>query len=421
MKKYLMIAVAALAIVSCSKSEDVSDPDQVAKNQVAQIKANYQEAFVKAYGQIQPGHNWGFGVVTTKGITRAVDANANEWGDNYYNVPAPLTAQQIKVVTDWFTANRNPEGVAIDYTDSFAQQVSSTSYGAGMDYLTCGADDEHIYNFNKGDEGTYDKVFDGKLTKETIGQDYNDRKKAVYYEDKIEHMVSSSTSRFGYWCSSDSKMYYDYVIIPGEEISPIVAGRYFVAFDYQQVKADGTEIVNKDGYFNDWIISITPGIKKLSHARVIAEDLSATEKGDFDFNDVVFDVYFENNSTTITILAAGGTLPLTVAGQEVHKLFGVWEEGAEKQKMVNTGATGGVTKDPVSFTINGNNYGWDAKNIPVVVTKNGQNIALEAEQGYAPGKIQVEKYYQWCGEREDIGTKYPLFLDYVKDQNVKWY
>lgn len=415
MKKYLMIAVAALAIVSCSKSEDVSDPDQVAKNQVAQIKANYQEAFVKAYGQIQPGHNWGFGVVTTKGITRAVDANANEWGDNYYNVPAPLTSQQIKVVTDWFTANKNPEGVAIDYTDFFAQQVSSTSYGTGMDYLTCGegSQEEHINNFNKGDEGTYDKVFDGKLTKETIGQDYNDRKKAVYYEDKIEHMVSSSTSRFGYWCSSDSRMYYDYVIIPGEQISPIVAGRYFVAFDYQQVKDDGTEIVNKDGYFNDWIISITPGIKKLSHARVIAEDLSASEKGDFDFNDVVFDVYFESGSTTITVLAAGGTLPLTVAGQEVHGLFGVGTD-----VMVNTGK--GVTKDPVSFTVSGD-YGWNAKSIPVVVTKNGQNIELEAEQGYAPGKIQVEKYYQWCAEREDIATKYPKFLDYVGDQNVKWY
>ena len=419
MKKYLMFAFAALAFVGCSKSDDVSDSTQAAENTIAKIKADYQTAFTRAYGAIQPGHNWGFGTISNApafDFTRAVDPNANQWGDNYYNVPAPLTAQQIKVVTDWFTANQNPEGVAINYTDFFAQQVSSTSYGAGMDYLTCGDNDEHIYNFNKGDEGTYDKVFDGKLTSETIGQDYNDRKKAVYYEDKIEHMVSSSTSRFGYWCSSDSKTYYDYVIIPGEQISPIVAGRYFVAFDYQQVKEDGTEIVNKDGYFNDWIISITPGIKKLSDARVIAEDLSATEKGDFDFNDVVFDVKFESNSTIITIVAAGGTLPLTVAGKEVHTLFGV-----DTKVMVNTGANGGVTKDPVSFTINGNNYGWNAKNIPVVVSKNGQDIPLEAEQGYAPGKIQVDKYYQWCAEREDIGTKYPKFLDYVKDQNVKWY
>jgi len=329
-------------------------------------------------------------------------------------VPAPLTSAQINVVTEWFTNNKQPQGVAIDYDNFFAQQVSSTSYGAGMDYLTCGDNDEHIANFNKGDQGVYDKVYNGKVTSETIGQDYNDRKKAVYYEDKITHMVSTSTSRFGYHNSSDSETYYDYVIIPGERISPIVAGRYFVAFDYKQIKDDGTEIVNLDGYYNDWIISITPGWLKQADKRVIAEDLTAAEKGDFDFNDVVFDVKF-GNPNIITIVAAVGTLPLYVAGREVHALFNV-----STSTMVNTGSGKHIDKQPVSFEYSAN-LGWDANNVPVYVVKNGVEVPLEANQGYAPGKICVEPYYDWCDERQDISEKYPLFMQYVGDQNVKWY
>ena len=43
--------------------------------------------------------------------------------------------------------------------------------------------------------------------------------------------------------------------------------------------------------------------------RVIAEDLSASEAGDFDFNDVVFDVVkAENGKTTLKLICAGGVL-----------------------------------------------------------------------------------------------------------------
>jgi hypothetical protein len=414
MKKYLMTGIAVLALcagfTSCSK--DLTPASQQEINQ-----AKYEAAFVKRFGEPASNQTWGFGVVKSRTITRGQDANGNQWGDNYYNVPAPLTTAQIKVVTDWFTANHNPQGVAINYTDYFAQQVSSTSYGAGMDYLFDGATtgDGHIANFNKGDQGVYKGVYNGVLTDETIGMDYNDRKKAVYYDDKITHMVETSTNTFSYWNSSDSERYYDYVIIPGEQISPIVAGRYFVAFDYKQIKDDGTKIVNLDGYYNDWIISITPGIKKDAQRRVIAEDLSVDDPThDFDFNDVVFDVTFTSSGAEITLLAAGGTLELTVGGHEVHEEFGV-----STSTMVNT-SNGTVKKDPVKFNITGN-FGWDANNIPVMVKKDGEWNELTAVRAKAPSKICVETYYQWCNERQDIEGRYPRFPDWVKDTNVKWY
>ena len=78
---------------------------------------------------------------------------------------------------------------------------------------------------------------------------------------------------------------------------------------------------------------------------IICEDLGTI--GDFDFNDVVFYAKVWNDGVTeIWLLAAGGTLDLIVAGQEVHDAFGV-----SKSTMVNTAeSTGkGATKDPVYF------------------------------------------------------------------------
>ena len=78
--------------------------------------------------------------------------------------------------------------------------------------------------------------------------------------------------------------------------------------------------------------------------RVIAEDLSASEAGDFDFNDVVFDVVkAEGGKTTLKLICAGGVLPLRVRGAnmgvEVHGLFGETTPNEKGQyQMYNTGA-----------------------------------------------------------------------------------
>ena len=97
-----------------------------------------------------------------------------------------------------------------------------------------------------------------------------------------------------------------------------------------------------DGYFSDWIVTLTeaktttPPPPSSANIRVMAEDLSAGESGeDFDFNDVVFDVYFsdEVGEAYVMVQAAGGTLPLTVHGTEVHGLF-----NQPTNKMINTQA-----------------------------------------------------------------------------------
>ena len=103
----------------------------------------------------------------------------------------------------------------------------------------------------------------------------------------------------------------------------------------------------------------TPGfrgkvVEEPKPIRVIAEDLSASEGSDFDFNDVVFDIQLNwpaQGQHTITLQAAGGKLPLCIGEledeNEVHKLFGV-----NINTMVNT-EDWTAHKDPYKFTISG--------------------------------------------------------------------
>lgn len=154
----------------------------------------------------------------------------------------------------------------------------------------------------------------------------------------------------------------------------------------------------------------TPDPTPQANVRVIAEDLSVSDNSDFDFNDVVFDVTFDYpaGKTTITLWAAGGTLPLYVGGQEVHEKFGV-----STKTMVNTGV--GARKDPVSFELNGT-FDRDPNNIVVEVEKEGVRMPITANRGQVASKIAVEPNYEWCTEKQDIEAKYPNFGKYVKGE-----
>jgi len=159
---------------------------------------------------------------------------------------------------------------------------------------------------------------------------------------------------------------------------------------------------------------ITPNV------RIIAEDLTAKQNSDFDFNDVVFDVTFTSETTaTITLQAAGGTLPLTVAGKNVHDLF-----KADEKEMINTNAPakdGGVKREPVSFDITGINRANNGKDIAIHVYKEGKWIELKANKGVAAAKIAVKPGFEWCDEYQDIQLKYPKFKEWVQDKDIIWY
>lgn len=159
--------------------------------------------------------------------------------------------------------------------------------------------------------------------------------------------------------------------------------------------------------------------------RVICEDLTVTQNSDFDFNDVVFDVQLDKTGTKVilTFRAAGGTLPLTVAGREVHELFAEANpgRGITRTSMINTRGTGDkythrncstavITIDNVYRTTVVKEV---AKAIPIQVQKlvGGELkwVEMKCDKGKATAKVAVDDTYNWCDERENINQKYRVF------------
>ena len=287
------------------------------------------------------------------------------------------------------------------------------------------------WNFNKGEYEHVNNFNNANNTTEYT----DDETKEKYYGTTL--MVDMGTGdvddQFGYHNTSSSNYYYDYIILE-------IDGAYYVGFDivgYHPIGQDANANmdVDRDWVFNDWIVKISPAIFNMEGAdRIIAEDLSADDGSDFDYNDVVFDakvvnewIASENDNKLvayITLRAAGGTMPLYIGGKEkgkeVHALFGV-----NTGTMVNTN-NGTVSKDPVSFSIILGPAVWDGsfnvKDIPVVVDGKKGTITLKSEVGQASEKLCVSTSFQWCDEREPIDQRYPSFKNWVREgDSLSWY
>ena len=212
--------------------------------------------------------------------------------------------------------------------------------------------------------------------------------------------------------------------------------------------------------------------------RIFCEDLGVAAREDLDYNDVVFDVIIwqytntvqpmycsinwtttdgledEGSRTTTTpvtngdpiisvtyyaqikLLAAGGTIPLTVAGKEVHDAFGVGVTTMVNTRDGNSTAFGAyVAKEPVEIgdiqktvTFGGQTYYLKltkdiqkAQDVPIVSSyNNSQVLELGANAGRAPHKLLVPKGTQWTSERKPLNLAYPDFANYVNDASKSW-
>lgn len=233
-----------------------------------------------------------------------------------------------------------------------------------------------------------------------------------------------------------------------EHLSFTINGRHYegdylgfdIEIDDQQKKLE------RDHYYNNWILKVN-GVQQIQNHkwnRIMCEDLGATD--DYDFNDLVYDVYFTgtNNQYTahIKVLASGGTLPIYVGthtenlAREAHQIL----QGGNAKKLnggqlyqpVNVSA--GVTANPVEFEFemkdaSGNwltgDAGTDPDNIPILVTStdksrqtaSGKNtfVLLKAEKNPVPQKICIDgnlidaTKVRWMKERKQIESTYTLF------------
>ncbi|MBR1547949.1 MAG: DUF4842 domain-containing protein [Prevotella sp.] len=426
MKKYLMMAAAALAFAGCSNHEiEYVDPSTL---QVQKITKDYNDAFISTFGTPSATQTWGFGAAT-----RSAQPNGNQWGttdDNSkyidYPQPAPITEAELAAVLEVFNQKGEKEYESlIDWQNFFVQQVYTGPNGSKMNELATTVDYEVETNviswWPYKAETTVKEVapFDDIINNFNAGNNTS--------WDGCMLMFNSATKDFSYKTSqSGGQRWYKHWRM--EKIN----GNYYVGFDHEavrQAEANDNEEDVRDYIYNDWIVKIVPGKgytepedKVKEQGRIICEDLGAI--GDFDFNDVVFDAtVYESGKTYITLQAAGGTLELSVAGVEVHEAL-LGAENAKKgklYKMINTGAD--ATAEPYSFKAAGT-YN-SLKDIPVVVSKKDDaglvtSYALTAEKGKAPQKICVPGNFRWCQETKSLKDAYPGFKDWATGDASVW-
>ena len=463
MKNYFVLGVAAMSLLltaSCSKDTNLFDAEGFAR----QKEFTYQNTFNEKVGTPNAQQGWGFEASSAVRSTRGVNANANQWEDQGWVLPEDVTPEEIAAVRQVF----DQKGAAsyeslVDWSDYFVVQIfkgtaqyyshapgnAAVTGSEHMDWLCTvtnkhenviswwpkqveiveGAEyDDHINNFNNGNCTT--QAVSEKSKKTIVG---------------TMLMVNTNTNKFGFKSSEDNgHVFYNFRM---EKIGKY----YYVGFDFEADGQNPNEQIDRDYIYNDWIVRIVPGKGMdseaegqgqegqseegqgqegqgqgqgdqtaeqnpvVKEARIMCEDLGAI--GDFDFNDVVFDAKIRKDGTTeITLLAAGGTLELTVAGEEVHEKFGVGVTD-----MVNTGK---MVRNPVTFTA-AQKY-TNLIDIPIIVRQqNGEHITsfeLTAEKGKAPQKICVPVGTKWPDEYVSIAKTYPNFVDgWVKsDDTYDW-
>ena len=215
-----------------------------------------------------------------------------------------------------------------------------------------------------------------------------------------------------------------------------------------------------DHYYSDWIVTLSeakrqdtpptpPTPPSDGDLRVMAEDLTlGSSDEDFDFNDIVFDVYYGNaGSAKVKIKAAGGTLSLRITKgdlnpatdddwYEVHDLFAAANPGVNcTGMMINTRGTEadqpqGVRSksldnltEPDFITLNFNvNSPAEAKNIKIQVKKGNSWADIEADQGQPAAKFAVPVTVDWCKERVSIKHEYEKFCEWAtRTPNLQWW
>lgn len=414
MKKIFYFLIGMLLVVSCDKKEVTG---------VQEIKElQYAESFENTFGKIASNQTWGF-----SNVTRGANVTGNLWYQNWER-PVNVTDEEIEWAKQEFGKVRENtyNDVNITWENYWVQQVYTGQRGSvdGNGNIVYPSDvcnqliawgyktnviNWYPYEWEYSSEGEYQHVNNFNNANNTT-QYVDDKTKEKFIGTTLmENMKSDGRlAQFGYHNTSDASYHYDYIVIEHN-------GSYFIGFDivgYHPIGQDSNVNmdVERDWIFDDWIVKISPAepviVTTEQQGRIICEDLGNI--GDFDFNDVVFDAYIATDgTTTITLLAAGGTLDIAVAGVNVGEVMG---------KMINTGI--GNTHVPYTFTAS-KKY-TNLIDIPIIVSNkdaanNVISYELSAQIGKAPQKICVPLGFRWCKEYKRIDKAYPGFTNWVNN------
>jgi hypothetical protein len=415
MKKYLFSSVLAIAIsavfTGCSKSTDLYDEgaQQAVKEAEAQAKitemlANYQTDFVKTFGTIAPGHKWGFDQAKIKTTTRGAVVHDP---DGSWEIPADMTAfkegddaNKVQAAFKAAYSSENPTSAActVKLDDYWMLHIDHAHQQNGMRDLQAWdntiKDWVDVTHFDKGMNTAHFTVIDTNNKVLHGGTLMANMDGTAGCDGTEAHGGNAAKGKYFRW-KEDGKWQYDYYFLEYGGFEFLGLRHYTSAKDY-----------------TFWVILLAPANTytepNTQQGRVLCEDMGT--KGDFDFNDLVFDAYYlDDHRIKVIVRAAGGKLKITVAGKDVHK-----EMGAD---MANTGEN---TAPEYEFYIDPENGDYKyatIDQIPVVVYP-AEDLAtsytLEAPEGLAPQKICTYLDAPWPDEYIRIDIAYKNFNSWVQ-------
>lgn len=417
-KNLLFLASAAFALTaatSCSNHDDIYDQNAINDAKLAE----YNTKFIEEFGTPAADQDWGFGTTATKTrATQKPNGGATTFGpgnpdSGNYTVPSFTDAEKAEVI-DYFKKTKNPTSVAFNYSEFLVYNIGGSHKKYTIKYYKTSENEHNILENENATPCKTEENIDGtsKMTELYYNVEHSADYNSGYGSPAILYDLDISNGlTFSYYNTLTSCRESKYVI---SEYN----GNFYLAFDFTTISTTGANEYpdpkyDGDDYYDDWIILLVPGKSvTTTTTRVFAEDLGLI--GDWDFNDVVFDVTSDGE---VILQAAGGTLPLylTINGQsyEVHEKFNV-----AASTPVNVGT--GTTHDPVEIATG---FEGDASDITIEVEENGTKRTIYAYTGKPAGKFAVSEAIDWQSEGKHIKELYPGFKDWVGDASKAntWY
>lgn len=454
MKKYLITAALAVAIsgafVSCS--------DDVSYDSLIEQKAKtFEQTFIEAYGTPAPNHTWGFKKNT---VTRSTEKESHTLLQDFGLTKPTLQDGEAAYVMQWFRDNPDDNSVGLDITKYFIIFVggNTTVNVKHHDW------DGNYYNNNRNN-GATSNFFDVYSTQTSIldqlwidGEHIKDWNAnggvtELVYDRKADNFIAHN-SFCDVWTT---KWKLAQITYNGETGWYVGLSSYAKKLEgtYETISGSGEyddrayyTDYDREDFYDDYVFKIVPAESVpdefeettiIEHeeiveaGRVFCEDLGASSRSDIDYNDVVFDGIIvhewkmidgvkvsDGYYAKVCLLAAGGTIPVTVGGHEIHGVLS--ENKVGTNIMINTikeedraevKGAGVFQHAPVVIDRIDNVTSLDGiqiyalyNNKIVEVTNNGENLA--------PYKICVPIGTRWAKERVDIGIAYKDFSEYCK-------
>lgn len=409
MKKSLFAMTAMLSIsaafMSCSNKE-VFDQEAAEQAKVLETEKQYKEAFVKHFGEVDPNQSWDFSQINNPSDEMNVRTRANNYPAPVWTSPKVTLGTVFEAFVDVLTNRmKYPHAVTdfeevkqlvesqpvVDWPYDYAQINLHPFYSHGasvVNYYFLGVQ----YKKSRNAIPTYNSFcfLSGGNEWASIVSDLN-----VFTTANMNSYIIANTTNmegadgFKWFVASRNTKYFS----ANETLQTLEKCKLFTVNNHTYAAFD----CNNDGTYHDlicWVEDLSPA------KRYMVEDLGGI--GDFDFNDIVFDVVYNKarNKYECIVRAMGGTLDFSIkVGNTTPWVKG---DNFDVTTMYNTiDPDYDLEKEYARFDVNG----WVPENNDVTVTvegKNGTFVLPFPKNGEIPYMVATNIGKAWSKERVNV-------------------